>query len=114
MMSNNASFHGRQRAAPYLPSASFISPNAQMFTESADFNDFDLNQNNEFFPTQQPDIYADENRKWRYDLPDSHQSRNSSYPQELAPRWPLSGEPQHFGDLLPPRFDTNVAPGKLW
>ncbi|CAN9117223.1 unnamed protein product [Alternaria alternata] len=109
-MSNNSSFPDRQRAAPYLPSASSIAPNAQVFTESAGFDPFDLDQNGEFFPNQEPYMYEDENRKWRYDLPDSHQSRNSSYPKELAPRWPLSGEPQHFGDLLPPRFDTNVAP----
>ncbi|KAF7674845.1 hypothetical protein GT037_007605 [Alternaria burnsii] len=108
-MSNNASFPDRQRAAPHLPSASFISPNAQMFTESADFNDFDLNQNDEFFPTQQPDIYADENREYRYDLLNSHQPHENSYDEQLASGWPLPEEPQHFGTHPPPLFDTNVA-----
>ncbi|KAL1798471.1 hypothetical protein ACET3X_002508 [Alternaria dauci] len=111
-MNNNASFPDRQRVAPDFTSISPIAaPVAQIFPESAGLNVFDLDQDGEFFPTEQPATYADGNRIWRYDLPDSHQADGNFHHQQLPSGLILPEEPWNFRPGRPLLFDTNVALG---
>ncbi|KAG9194415.1 hypothetical protein G6011_04450 [Alternaria panax] len=110
-MSNNASFPNHKRADIHFESAPFIAPTAQMFPASAGLNVYDINRDSEFLPTEEPNIYAGENRVWRYDPPDPDDSHGNAYQQQfqILPAWNLPGQLEHFEPDPAQFFGTDVA-----
>lgn len=112
-MNNNSSFPDSQRAAHSFTLAPFMAPTAQTLPEPAGLNGFSMIQDDEWFPIEQPHMYAGNDRMWHYDLHDSYQPHDNMYDQFFQSDWYPSGEPHHFGPDPPQLPETNFSLGKL-
>jgi hypothetical protein len=114
-MNSDASPSNNSRAAHALFWAPFIAPTAQMVPESASpLDDFDVFEENQFWSTGQPELYADNGNDLFSGRGDVNQPLNNVPHEQLQLGWHLPEDFLHMGASYQYLPESNVALGKLW